>query len=335
MRLVLFGVSSLAYWLTAAAPPDRENAVSGKCIARCAPSSLILDHVSARFPQIPEPYHCLAPGACRSCGARAAVHISRRPYAKGSFYRIADGLYVSSPELCFVQVAQGASLHELVKVGSALCGTFRLAPTQGGGLSSRERLTTRKRLAAFVRSNAGLKGAKMARRALPLLVEKAASPPEIFLRMVLGLPRRCGGYELVGSDVNQRMTVSKKARAISDRGTLVPDLLWPDHRVAVEYDSDSEHLTSSQVARDAKKRLALAHDGFEVFTVTRQQLRDPHSMRHVAEEIAREIGHPLRIRGQQFPAKHAALYRTGWSLNRYCRDRWLAGDEVGAPPRLG
>ncbi len=326
MRLVLFGVSALAYWLTASALPDRGNAAGGKCVARCAPASLALDHVSACFPQIPEPYHCLVPGACRPCGARAVTHISRRSYAKGSFYRIADGLYVSSPELCFVQVAQDASLPELVKVGSALCGTFRLDPAERGGLATRQRLTTQKRLAAFVRSNGGLKGVKMARRALPLLVEKAASPPEVFLRMVLGLPRRCGGYELVGSDVNQRMAVSKKARVMSDRGTLVPDLLWPDHRVAVEYDSNSEHLTSSQVARDAKKRLALAHDGFKVFTVTLQQLRDPRSMRHVAEEIAREIGRPLRIRGQQFPAKHAALYRTGWSLNRYCRDHWLAGD---------
>lgn len=332
MRIVLFGTSGFSYWLTVPQVPAWAHAVSGACLANCAPTSRSVEHVRANFPQLAEPFHCLVPESCRMPEGGAVRHVTRIAYGKGSFFRIADGVYVPSPELCFVQAASMVSLYELIKIGSVLCGGFYFDPAAIGGLSPREPLTTRRRLEAFVRKHAGLKGIKKARQALPLLAERAASPPEIFLRSVLGLPRVYGGYGLVGSVVNRRVNVSKKARSISGRQTLVPDLCWPDHRLAVEYDSNSEHLEAEQVTRDATKRLALAHDRFSVITVTTRQLASPISMRHVAEEIARRTGRPLRIRGEHFASKHAALYRAGWSLNGYCSSRWLSvGDGASTP----
>ena len=323
MRLVLFGVSGFSYWITVPTAPRSESAVNGTCLRRCHPVSRSIEHLRVCLPQVPEPFHCLVPESCRP-HPDCVVHITRRAYRKGAFFRVADGVYVPSPELCFVQLASMVSLHELVKLGSALCGTFYCDPAAAGGLASRKPVTTQRRLATFVRDHGGLKGIKQARRALPLLAEKAASPPEVFLRMVLGLPRLYGGYGLGDSAMNRRMGVSKKAQNIAGRRTLVPDLCWPEHRLVVEYDSNSEHLAADQVTRDATKRLALARDHFSVVTVTARQLGRPAAMRHVAEEVARRTGRPLRIRGDQFEVKHAALYRTGWSLNEYCNPCWLA-----------
>ena len=141
--------------------------------------------------------------------------------------------------------------------------------------------------------------------------------------MVLGLPRLYGGYGLDAGKVNHCMVPSKKAKALSGRSFLVPDLCWPETRLAIEYDSNSEHLSGTQAARDAKKRLALEHDGFRIITVTTSQLGCAADMRSVAEEVARHNGVPLRIRGKQFARKHGELYRAGWSLARYSRAEWL------------
>lgn len=330
MRLVLFGVSAFSYWLTAAAPPNWLHAADESCLARCNPTQEAVDGLAAGLPQIGEPLHCLVPGACHKHVGGVETHVTRRPYPRGSFLRVAEEVYVPCPELCFVQAAQLATLHELVKIGSALCGAFYLDPWASGGLRARAPLTSRARIEAFMASCPGLKGAQAARRALPLLMEGAASPPEIFLRMVLGLPTFYGGYGLRGSCANYRMEVSRDAQAISGCSTLVPDLYWPEHRLVVEYDSNAEHLTSDQAVRDSKKRLALTRDGFKVITVTTRQLGQPGSMRYVAQEVARSLGRAFRLRGRQFPAKHAALYRAGWSLNGYCRAEWLKGD-FGAP----
>lgn len=335
MRIVLFGISGFSYWLTVPRVPGRPHAVGGTCLVDCAPTLRSVEHAHASLPQLTEPLHCLVPESCRMPEEGTVRHVTRISYGKGSFFCVADGVYVPSPELCFVQAASMVPLHELVKIGSALCGRFYCDPGAMGGLSPREPLTTRRRLESFVCKHAGLKGIKNARRALPLLVEHAASPPEVFLRSVIGLPRVYGGYGLTGSVVNRRVKVSKKARRISGRQTLVPDLCWPDHRLAVEYDSNSEHLEAEQVTRDATKRLALAHDRFSVITVTTRQLGSAVSMRHVAEEIARRTGRPLRIRGGHFASKHAALYRAGWSLNGYCNASWLRGDSGSVPVRRG
>lgn len=334
MRLVLFGATAFSYWLTAETRPPQSCAVGGACLVRCMPRQQSIEHLEACFPHLRAPYHCLVPATHRRAMPRTMCHISRFPYEKGCFYRIADGVYVSSPELCFLQMAQSTSLPELVKLGSALCGRFFLRPSASSGLGTRRSLTTPRRMAAFVQRHAGHKGVKAARRALPLLVGNAASPPEIFLRMVLGLPRMYGGYGLLGSCANRRLRVSKRAQAISERGTLVPDLYWPEHRLVIEYDSNAEHLTGVQVSRDAKKRLALGHDDFRVITVTTRQLSRPESMRHVAGEVARTIGRPLRIRGKEFPAKQGALYRTGWSFDGYVREGWAQGAVPLAPPAV-
>lgn len=48
-----------------------------------------------------------------------------------------SGVFVSCPELCFVQLAQSLSFHELVRAGNVLCGRFYLDAGKGGELGQR------------------------------------------------------------------------------------------------------------------------------------------------------------------------------------------------------
>ena len=130
------------------------------------------------------------------------------------FCRVESGVFVSCPELCFVQLAQSLSFHELVRAGNVLCGRFYLDAGKGGELGQREPLTSKRRIEAFLRANPGIKGVKEARRALPWVTEGAASPPEAFLAMVFGLPYRYGGFQLSDLAVNRRLRPSHKAQQI-------------------------------------------------------------------------------------------------------------------------
>lgn len=325
MRVFLYGISALSYWLSIGERPQSACAVGARALRNCDPSERSVSYLADTFPQIPQPYHVLVSSQHRTPVAGAVTHVSVFAYADKPFYRIGNGVYASCPELCFVQLAHELPLHELVKVGDALCGTFVVDPDRDCGLGSRSPITTVRRIEAFVRRNAGLRGVKSARRALRLMTDGAASPPESFMRMVLGLPYRYGGYQLEGLRANYRLKPSRKARAIAARETLVPDLCSVKGRLAIEYDSNAEHLTEIQIGKDASKRLALEADGYKVITVTKPQLADARHMRHVALEAGRRLGRRVRPQSRNFVQQNRKLFQTGWSLKRYHRREWLEG----------
>ena len=71
------------------------------------------------------PLHVLVPdAACRSRSELATCHVSSSTYPRGSFVRLAEGVLVSSPELCFVQMATKLPPIALVRLGFELSGTY-------------------------------------------------------------------------------------------------------------------------------------------------------------------------------------------------------------------
>lgn len=320
MRAFLHGSSSLSVWLVSRARPESSGSTGSHSLQSCAPTRSIVDHLSEQLPTIPLPYHLSTPPKGRSSVKEAVAHASTFDYQGKPFIRIGSGLYASCPELCFVQLALDLPLHELAKAGNALCSRFFIEPPTSerpGGLGARSPLTSIRRIEAFIRRNPGMHGSKQARRALGLMVDNAASPPEMFLWSILCLPQRYGGYGLPRFVMNHRIYPSKRAQAIAHRTTLIPDLLHEGARVVIEYDSNSEHLTASQITRDSTKRMALEADGYKTITVTTRQLADPAEMRHVAEQASKCLGHRMQVRGAGFAEQHRRLYRAGWSLERY------------------
>lgn len=328
MRIFLYGISSFSYWLSASCRPDGSCAVGTSALKSCVPNQKAVAYLEEAFPQIPKPYQVLVPTHAKSSVPRAITHVSIFSYREKPFLRVGNGVFASCPELCFVQLALCLPFHELVKAGDALCGAFFISPDAKGGLGSRTPLTSKKRIEAFVRRNPGLRGSKAARRALGSVVDGAASPPEAFLWSVLSLSQRYGGYGIPHLVMNRRVRPSKRARHIARRETLVPDIGNSAARLAIEYDSNAEHLTPQQLSRDASKRLALEADGFKVITVTTRQLSDCREMRNVAEQASKRMGRRLEVRGKNFAVSHRLLYATGWSLKSYHRREWLEGDSA-------
>lgn len=317
MRLFLFGISAFSYWLAAPCGFRDDDRVSARIVKDCEPTPPAVEHLRRQFSHIPQPYHFSTTSRDKRHMPHAVGHLlTGKPKGK-AFCRIDHGLYASSPELCFVQLAQQLSFHELVRSGNVLCGRFRLNPDAENKLESRSPITSKRRIESFLRANPGLTGAKSARRALQWIVEGAASPPEAFLSMVFGLPFRQGGFQLPNPAANQRIEPTQRAREIAQRKTLVPDILFAHAKLAIEYDSTAEHTGADQLAKDARKRLALEADGYQVITVTAQQIGRVGEMQHIARQAYKRMGLRFRPQSKMFGQQQASLFRMGWSLDGY------------------
>lgn len=167
MRLILFGISAFSYWLCAPSAPDASCKVPAKILKNCEPVLEALLSFGRNLPVLAPAVSCLYDVSWpKDPLSEAICHLVVRMPKGKDFCRVESGVFVSCPELCFVQLAQSLSFHELVRAGNVLCGRFYLDAGKGGELGQREPLTSKRRIEAFLRANPGIKGVKEARRAL-------------------------------------------------------------------------------------------------------------------------------------------------------------------------
>jgi len=228
------------------------------------------------------------------------------------FIEAEEGLMVSSPEFCFLQLAGEFALAELIELGYELCGEYAM-PVAGEqkaperGFYNRQALTNTKKLDAFIANASGVKGCKNARRATRYLLDESASPMETKLSMLLTLPYKLGGFGLIPPVLNSRIIPSKAARKTSDKNYYSLDLFWPDYNLAVEYDSDLFHTGSQHITNDSKKRNTLVSMGVVVITVTKQQLFSSSEFEKVARILAGLLGKRLQFKNLEFAVTHREL----------------------------
>ena len=225
---------------------------------------------------------------------------------------IGKRLMVSSPEFCFLQMAEILSLTELIELGYELCGVYSL-PNHADqkvpkrGFYNREQLASTKNLELLLDSMPGVKGHRKAVRALRYLQDGSASPMETKLAMFLTLPYQLGGFGFVMPELNYRIDLTKNARKYFSKDYYVCDLFWPDERIAVEYDSDQYHTGADRIANDSRRRNALTAIGIRVVSVTKQQLFNRGELEEVARTISSHMGRRLFSKKSNFAAAHLEL----------------------------
>ena len=163
MRLFLFGISAFSYWLTVSVAPRESDKIGAGVFAKCEPSTAAIEHLCAWIPFLPLPVHVSTNAQNRKVPSDIVAHVMSFKLRGKVFCRVGNGLYAASPELCFVQLAQQLSFHELVRAGNVLCGCFFIRPDGTGTLGSRNSLTSKRRIEAFLKRNPGITGAKKAR----------------------------------------------------------------------------------------------------------------------------------------------------------------------------
>lgn len=81
-----------------------------------------------------------------------------------------------------------------------------------------------------------------------------------------------------------------------DRTSVTPDFLWPEEKLALEYDSSEFHARKGapQAARDAARSNFLAIKGHRVLRVAAGNVSSLSGAALLARQIAFALGAPLR-----------------------------------------
>lgn len=220
-----------------------------------------------------EPLNILLPTRIggRRCQRGIHSHVWSGPLTSGSFLTCGDGVYVSSPEFSFLQMAAHADVVKLAVLGMELCGTYRLREDRTAfGVPQ---LTTVRRIESYLSRMVGAQGARKAREALRFVTDNSGSPRETVLCLLLCLPPSIGGFGLPLPSLGD--PTAQSARQRESRRSI---LSWPGTKVVL-----TDHACQGAFAQG------------EVI-IGRDDLRSDKTVRDLAHTVA--SGMDLRIRGE-------------------------------------
>ncbi|WP_283170705.1 hypothetical protein [Curtanaerobium respiraculi] len=209
---------------------------------------------------------------------------------RGALRSLGNGLFVASPEFCFLQMASKLSFYRLIRYGHEICGSYAMQRGTPRGFIEARPLTSVANTQTFLARYPDAHGRARAMHALPWVVENAASPMETAVGMILHLPMRYGGFGLPRHSFNREVLLSPTARNLAGRKTCRLDLSWEGVKYDLEYLGKIDHEGQTSIERDSRRVHALEYDGYQCDSITRVQVMDPFDMEVIARKIAREIG---------------------------------------------
>ena len=218
------------------------------------------------------------------------AHVWSGPVPDGSFYDLGTGLYVCSPQFLFLQTAATHSLAQTIAYGDELCGTYSFDPFSERGMRSRKRLMSLAALRSYTNAAHGCPGHRQACRALQYMVENSASPAETKDEMLICLPFRYGGYNVLVPELNPEFPLSPAAARFVHKSVLYPDLFWENANLAIEHYGWYDHSGETKSTSDRARVNALKEMGLEVIELTADQVGDLVVFETIVLRIAALVG---------------------------------------------
>ena len=234
-----------------------------------------------------------------STRANVALHICNSKVLPSMLLPIDTDLkgFVTSPEFTYLQVASKLDFIGTILAGSALCSDYFLNQNGHGGVSQRQNgpLTNRAAIAKFLAMQERKRGIIPAKRALQHIVEKARSPREASLALLLCLPYNLGGFNLGTVELNRPIELENR---YGEKITRIPDLTiqLKDKRqkratVLLDYDPATTHSGGQKIMRDLDRENELV-TGVQCphFSVSGEMLKSFESVQGLARQIRESTG---------------------------------------------
>ena len=227
----------------------------------------------------------------------------------GSFRELNKEFCVSTPEACFLQMAQCLNLYHLIELGYLLCGTYAPNWADIPKTHSLTPLTSSTKLARYMQRAEGLKGRKNALRALRYINDRSASIMETKLIMLLCLPQPMGGLGIPTPLLNAQVVLPRKLSGRTATNVRRPDFYWPKQSVALEYDSNRHHSTSDEIASDAMRKNELTTFGIHCLVSRWNIISNPTKLERLADELASLLSFRRQTTVVDHPQRVAILRR--------------------------
>ena len=234
-----------------------------------------------------------------STRANVALHICNSKTSSSMLLPIDTDLkgFITSPEFTYLQIASKLDFIGTILAGSALCSDYFLNQDGRGGVSQRQNgpLTNRAAIAKFLATQGRKRGIIPAKRALQHIVEKARSPREASLALLLCLPYNLGGFNLGTVELNRPIELENR---YGEKITRIPDLTihLKDKRkkqamVLLDYDPVVTHAGGQKVMRDLDRENELV-TGVQCphFSVSGEMLKSFSSVQGLVRQIRESTG---------------------------------------------
>ncbi len=228
------------------------------------------------------------------------THTQQERLPPSSFVRVADGIWVVSPEHLCAQLATRLTRMELLVLMGELLGTYSV--TADGMFSRTAPLMTRESLERHLTALGVFHGVRVVKDALASAPVNSASPMETRLFLRVSLPYRIGGYALPVEALNEPLEV-RRIGAVDEVGERRPDIkLLPKEGaavpyafVALEYDGEG-HLTRAQQAADQRRSNEILACGGREYRVNKEIYDDLGYMDALMGLVAKDLGRsPCRV----------------------------------------
>lgn len=234
-------------------------------------------------------------------------HIWSEKHPSRSFYKIAESLYMSTPEATFLQLGNELGLIQLITIGYELCGSYGLSAQSDNGFLQKEPRSNPQLIKRYLAKCSGFHGIKTTKRAANYIVKGSASPMESLLSMLLCLPPLLGGFGLPRPELNHPIETNDGRFSVRRC-----DLCWPNQQFALEYDSDAFHSERSRLHLDSSRRSTLEKEGIHVVSVTKNQVFDRSQLLDLATIASKRLGKRLSPTPFDFPRRQDEIYRVAF-----------------------
>lgn len=227
-------------------------------------------------------------------------------------------LNCTNAPLALIQCATTLTEIELLTLAFEICGTYQAQLIPCIASYNTTPLTSVQEISRCLTNNPSVHGAKLSRKILPYIRDNSASPRETATALLLGLPRKYGGYGLGVPHMNYSIECTPKATAICNKRALRCDLFWPQANVALEYQSRQFHAADADRIHDSRRANALRSMGITVLEITNEELATPSNTDVIADTIAKALGKRFKYKIANWE-KSKLMLRTRLGLPTYRR----------------
>ena len=279
------------------------------------------------FERTDDMLHVLVPNraSIRMNDEFVVCHLWQQPLTSGQFNRIGNSVYVASPELCFIQLAQHLDLVSLMLLGYEFCGMYSLCAAGRSGSTGALPATSVQKMKSLIDRMPNARGIKKSRLAIKHVCDNSNSPMESSLTLMLCLPVHYGGYAIPYPELNPESHLGKRGAKAHGYDTMRCDLHWLERHVACEYDSKEHH--QGRLSEDAKRLNVLNSEGERVFVVSPEIVADPAALQNLAIQVAHAVGKRLRPTALEETAARrllrAQLFPWAYHEDGRPRQQWL------------
>lgn len=322
VKLFVSHMTALRYWRSSTElevasskrRPCRVRSLRG-CVTQAREAATLYPREAGLIMADGHPLEILVPSREQRCPSRLLKpHVWSTTLPHGAFRKLDDdGIYISSPEFVYLQLAELLDAIDLARLGNELCGTYNLGVSAGFG--ERRPLTSKRRLVDFVKraSASGSYAAAKAQECLQWVVDNSASPKETDTLLALCLPRRFGGYALPLPTLNKAVNVGDRMKKYVNNGVYRPDFMWEVSRngirvrVTAEYDSAEHHNYGMKAELTRIRRNDFKAIGYLTNSINNSQLKDADAFEVLVRQIAKDMGRRCPRTGPRQRLRHHEL----------------------------